>query len=164
MSVEEIWKPIVGYEGLYSVSTLGAVRNDKTNKILKPRVHKRGYRNVCLCKPGLHKNCTVHRLVAIAFIPNPLHKKEVDHRDRNRANNHIENLRWSTRSENASNNNALGYYFDKRAGKWKAQTLHNGKYINIGLYDTESEARVAYLDKVKEIKGEFAQPSQINDE
>ncbi len=157
----ETWQQITDYEGFYSVSTFGSIRNDKTNKILKQKVTKRGYHGLMLKKPGLRKDFRVHRLVASAFIPNPLHKKDVDHRDRDRSNNNVENLRWSTRSENMSNNAAMGCYFIKDTKRWRARIKHNGQPIHIGTYSTKSEARAAYLSKAKELKGEFAQPSHV---
>ena len=84
----EIWKDVENYEGLYQVSNLGRVRSlDRDiyyqngtfhshikGKILVPCLNKYGYANVNLCKNGKRKNITVHRLVALAFIPNPENK------------------------------------------------------------------------------------------
>ncbi len=153
----ETWKPIAGYEGMYRVSDFGSVWSKKINRNMKFGVTNRGYYDVGLKKAGLRKALSVHRLVALAFIANPLHKKQVDHIDRNKMNNHVENLRWATASENQSNNNYKGYTLIKRTGKWQTQINHNGKVIHIGRYATKSEARAAYLAKAKELKGEFAQ-------
>ena len=112
--MNEIWKDIEGYEGLYQVSNLGRVRslNRITNgkfgnrslclrkgRILKPRKISL-YTGVYLSKNGHVKNYTIHRLVAQAFIPNPQNKLEVNHIDGNKLNNKVDNLEWATRSEN----------------------------------------------------------------
>lgn len=89
----------------YSVSRLGNVRNDKTGRILKPGI-TRGYLRVCLCKNGEHKNYRVHRLVAEAFIPNPLGLPQVNHIDENKLNNRAENLEWCTIQYNQEYSNA----------------------------------------------------------
>ena len=69
--MQEIWKPIKGYEGLYEVSNFGRIKN-RHNKILKPRVYDRRYLYVILYKKGKYKNYRVHRIVAQTFIPNLL--------------------------------------------------------------------------------------------
>lgn len=99
----EEWRDIQGYEGLYQVSNNGRVRslarNSTKGKILCQAV-KRGYSHVCLSKDNKKKHFAVHRLVALAFIPNPSKKPEVNHIDGNRSNNNIANLEWVTRAEN----------------------------------------------------------------
>lgn len=105
--MEEIWKDIVGYEGLYQVSNLGRVkslekmagRSNRKEKILTQR-KIRGYFIAHLGSCNKFKNVAVHRLVSIAFIPNPENKPCVNHIDGNKENNHVENLEWCTRSEN----------------------------------------------------------------
>ena len=109
----EIWKDIPNYEGYYQASNLGRIRSiDRTltrsddrkvritGKILTPYNEGHGYRMVDLCKNGIKQKCRVHRLVAMAFIPNPLNKREVDHINFIRDDNRVENLRWATSKEN----------------------------------------------------------------
>lgn len=98
--MNEIYKDIKNYEDLYEVSDTGLVRNKVSGKILKPGRNKCGYLYVNLCKDGKYKSIRVHRLVAEAFIPNLDNKPEVDHIDKNRSNNNVDNLRWVNHQEN----------------------------------------------------------------
>lgn len=115
-SIKEIWKPVVGYEGLYEVSSLGRVKAcERTilcqnqvcqferiypEKLLSFQYLAYGYTQAFLSKDGISKGYLVHRLVAQAFIPNPDNKPEVNHKDRNARNNELSNLEWSTKQEN----------------------------------------------------------------
>lgn len=99
--VEEIWKPIKGYEGLYEISNWGRVKSlnyHHTGKprLLRPKVDKYGYLVVCFCKDGKRKYFFVHRLVAQSFIPNPDNLPQVNHKDENKKNNNADNLEWCT--------------------------------------------------------------------
>ena len=97
--MQEIFKDIEGYEDLYQVSNLGNVKSyywNKQGKILTPRIHSAGYERVTLSK----KDYFIHRLVAKAFIDNPNNKREVNHINGNKADNRLENLEWTTPSEN----------------------------------------------------------------
>lgn len=108
--MKEIWKDIEGYEGYYQVSSLGRVksltRKDSLNRTRKGKVLKpfddnnKGYLLVDLVKFGKSKTVKVHRLVANAFIPNPLNKPQVNHDDGDKKNNNAKNLEWATREEN----------------------------------------------------------------
>ena len=102
---KEIWRPIPEYENRYEVSNWGRVRSIK---ILKPFRDRNGYLKYLLSNPGKVKSYFIHRLVALAFIPNPENKPEVNHIDGNKQNNCADNLIFVTRSENmkhAYNNN-----------------------------------------------------------
>ena len=102
----EIFRPVPTYEALYQVSNLGRVKRSYKNgktKILNHKLNTTGYHQVSLYKNCERKMMQVHRLVAIAFIPNPDNKEQVDHIDLNINNNQLDNLRWATRSENCKN-------------------------------------------------------------
>lgn len=115
MSEKEIWKDVVGYEGVYEVSNMGRVkrvgkyRNQcaewDSNHILRPGHKDNEYLFVNLSKEGKNKIKYVHRLVAEAFLPNPKNKATVNHIDGDRTNNVVENLEWATYKEN--NNHSL---------------------------------------------------------
>lgn len=106
--MEEIWKDIEGYEGLYQVSNLGNVRSLdnivncnggkrlRKGGLLKPIIDYDGYNRVTLYGNRKKKNYFVHRLVAQAFIPNPDNLPCINHKDEVKTNNHYFNLEWCT--------------------------------------------------------------------
>lgn len=103
--MNEIWKDINGYDGLYQVSNLGRVKSLNYNHTRKEKIRKLhvvawGYLQVTLCKNGECKNPLVHQLVAEAFLPNPKNLPEVNHKDENKSNNCVDNLEWVTHKEN----------------------------------------------------------------
>lgn len=108
--MSEIWKDVPGYEGLYQVSNLGRVKRlplgkqwpyRRTHNNIRKQHIKNGYYQVNLSKENEVKWICVHRLVALAFIPNPNNLPCINHRDENKLNNNIENLEWCTYSYNA---------------------------------------------------------------
>ena len=102
MQTIEQWQPVSGYEGLYEVSSLGRVKSlwFGKEKILKPNKDKYGYLQVNLYKDRKMKSFKIHRLVATAFIPNPLGLPEINHLDENKANNVVGNIEWASRWRN----------------------------------------------------------------
>lgn len=96
---DEVWMDIPGYEGLYQVSNLGNIYSARNKKLLAAS-KQTTYSVVCLSKAGKQKCFGVHRLVALAFIPNPENKPHVNHINCNRHDNRVENLEWVTRDEN----------------------------------------------------------------
>lgn len=100
--IMEVWKDVVGYEG-YQVSSHGRIKSFKKNKpcIRRQWPHYRGYLMVGLSNNNIRKCFKTHRLVAVAFVENPLNKKQVNHIDGDKKNNHFKNLEWVTNQENS---------------------------------------------------------------
>lgn len=98
----EQWRPVVGYEDMYIVSNTGRVMSNLSGlwHELKPQINSCGYYLVNLGHKGHTKRTAVHRIVANAFIPREQGKKQVNHKDGDKLNNHVENLEWCTCSEN----------------------------------------------------------------
>lgn len=114
--MKEIWKPILGYEDYYEVSSLGRVRRVKggagatAGRILRPGKDGGGYRIVILYKKGISKTLKVSRLVLIAFAGLPAPGKECNHKNGIKADDKLENLEWVTSSENSLHKcRILGY-------------------------------------------------------
>lgn len=110
----ELWKDIPGYEGLYQVSSLGKVKrlfneyHNAEEHILRPskmggNSGKGDYQFISLSKNNIVKNNYIHRLVGLAFIPNPDNLPQIDHINQNKLDNRVENLRWVSRSQNHLN-------------------------------------------------------------
>ncbi len=111
----EQWKEIIGYEGRYEVSDCGNVRSlicystkrkayilRKHPRLLRPNTTHDGYKRVTLSKEGKMKSFTVHRLVAMAFLPNTDNAPAVNHKDEDITNNHVSNLEWCTNKYNSN--------------------------------------------------------------
>ena len=130
MDTKEIWKDIKGYEGLYQVSSLGNVKSfhRDNEKLLSQRMQVKGYLTVILRKNGEQKNKLVHRLVAEAFISNPLNKPQINHKDGNKKNNFVENLEWNTCAENIHHAMKMGLSKDRNRAVY--QYSIDGNLIN----------------------------------
>ena len=96
----EEWRTIGIVNGIYSVSNMGKVRNNRTGLLLKPIKMVKGYVKVNLKVDGKEINAQIHRLVATAFIPNPESKPEVNHKNGVHDDNRLSNLEWVTQEEN----------------------------------------------------------------
>jgi len=156
---QEIWKDIKDYEGIYQVSNLGKVKSldridsggrFRPEKILKQNNNK-GYLKVTLCKNKSVKYPNVHRLVALAFIPNPDNKLQVNHKDENKKNNCVDNLDWVTAKENAN----YGTRIDKIVSHidYKESTKNNdysamAKLVDRSKVDYHSPAHIAHRIKM----------------
>lgn len=155
--MKEVWRSVVDYEGFYKVSSKGRVRS--LNRVVKnsrpgtTRIHKgkilkpgtiNGYKHVILCANGKTKRESVHRLVANAFIKNDLGKPCINHKDRDRGNNCVENLEWCSYSENTR------HY--RKMDKWEqvGEKNNNAKLTNKSVLkirrlnkDGESQKNIA---------------------
>lgn len=161
------WKWIPNYEGKYMISDEGDVRSvareaprrDGTTrivheKILRPSYHKAGYPQVVLCKNGKTKSWPVHKLMAITWlghVPSGF-DEVVDHIDNNPKNNNLSNLQITTHSHNCTKDkNPRGYSYHKKNGTYVVSYTRNKKRTYVGSFETETEARAAYLKAISEI-------------
>ena len=153
---EEIWKPVVGYEGLYEVSSLGRVRSldryDGRNHFIKGRILKlndggRGYLDVQLCSNGKVKHHLVHRMVAESFIQNPDNLPQVNHRDENPSNDNVDNLEWCDAKYNINYGTGLTRAIDTK--------LRNGTYTGLSEKEYRRKYREEHRDHLNEWKREY---------
>lgn len=130
--MKEVWKDIEGYEGIYQISNLGAVKslarvdakgNNRVEKILKGIPTSDGYLRVHLCINTKRIKKPIHRLVAETFIPNPDNKPQVNHIDEDKTNNTLDNLEWVTAKENVNHGTAIS----RRA--YKQRLSQKGKVV-----------------------------------
>lgn len=133
--MNEIFKDIKNYEDLYEVSDTGLVRNKVSGKILKPSKDKYGYLRVKLYKDGIRKTIRIHRLVAEAFLPNPLNLPQVNHIDENKSNNNVENLEFC----------GCQYNIDYSKSKPVCQYSLDGRLLNIYKSAYEAERQTGVL-------------------
>lgn len=153
--MSEVWKPIKGYEGIYEVSNLGRVRSlprmltDSKGrrhpvpmKILREHDRK-GYVGYRLCNGPATAEFSAHRLVAMAFIPNPDNLPVVNHRDENPRNNHVDNLEWCTIQYNTKYGNGIAKQVASMTYKTREveQLSINGEHI--AYFKSLSEASKA---------------------
>lgn len=143
--MEELWKDIVGYEGRYQVSSFGRVRSVSRivnrprgttrlveSKVLSLQKNKFGYLRILLIdKNHKAKTCSVHRLVALTFIPNPNNLPMVNHKDENKENNSVENLEWCDAAYNTSYGTAIQRRSEKRRRKVEMIDKYSGKTLKV---------------------------------
>ena len=146
MSENEVWKDVVGYEGLYQVSDRGNVYSvERLNsrgykiggRIMKPNYRRDGYLTVDLHSNGKRRTKKIHRLVAEAFIPNPNNLPEVNHMDENKTNNELSNLEWCTRKHNNNHGTIIERSAQARSKKVRAVNVETGEVLT---FSSVSEA------------------------
>jgi len=153
--MQEIWKDVSGYEGIYQVSNIGRVKSlqrtftlhdgrpqTKPKRILKQATSHKGYKIVKLCKIGEEHTCQVHRLVAEAFIPNPMNLPQVNHKDENKSSNAVENLEWCTNDYNVSYGTGRLRGIQKRINGKKSKPVlqFNSNGISLAEFPSVDEA------------------------
>lgn len=140
--MNEVWKDIIGYEGLYQISNLGQVKRD--GRILKQNLDGRGYLGLALSKNGKAKTNRIHKLVAWHFVGGFNEGLQVNHIDGNKQNNKSTNLEWVTHKENAIHAVNTGLTKLKKRGqhsrfKGAIQLSSDGfGYIAFGRYDIKN--------------------------
>lgn len=162
--MQEIWKDVKGYEGLYQVSNLGNVKSLNYKRTGKERNLKlsndgHGYLRVALLKDGIQKTKRVHKLVAESFLN---HKASgmvevVDHINNNQKDNRLSNLRLTTNRDNVSKHTRktyskyTGVTWCKRSKRWLSRIRIEGKQKHLGSFKCEIKAHYAYQEALKEV-------------
>lgn len=138
MSESVTWRDVAGFDGLYKVSNRGNVYSverisSQGNKCggftLKPAIASIGYLQVKLYENGIRKHKYIHRIVAEAFIPNPNNYPEINHKDENKTNNHVENLEWCTRKYNVNFGTAIERAAQTQSKKVRAVNVETGEVL-----------------------------------
>ena len=148
--------PIPEFSDYYLVSDTGKVFSKHTNKVMTPKLSKMGYYRVTLCNNGFKKTFGVHRLVALAFVPNPNSKPTVNHINEIKTDNRVSNLEWATTAE--QNTHGTRIERAKAHTDYKARNINYkqvaAKHDYIKLASLNRKATVVYRNG-KEI-GKFA--------
>jgi len=144
-NLNEIWKPITNYEGLYEISNTGRVKSIRKNKILK-RSNVTSYFRVILAKGNKKYTLSAHRLVAEAFIPNPHNKPQVNHINGIKNDNRVENLEWVTQFENMKHAIEMGLLNAPKGGnhyKAKLSTQQINEIKNLFTNNTYTRMQLS---------------------
>jgi hypothetical protein len=141
----EVFKDIKGYEGNYAISNLGRVYSRKHQGLMKIEVNNNGYYEVTLCNKK-HKSYRIHRLIGEHFIDNPNNHPMIDHIDRNRLNNKIENLRWCDAKTNSNNRDVV---INRKGCICKAI---DKRKVNDNIYEYTYYRVIYYKDNKKQSK------------
>ena len=135
--MEEIWKDVKGYEGIYRISNLGRIKSLKRFNVPQDRLlnqvslNNKGYHTVMLSANGSPKRFLIHRLIAISFIPNPNNKPYINHIDGNPLNNSISNLEWCTQKENMVHASLTGLLNNVRPKGKDNKNYKHGRKVRI---------------------------------
>lgn len=154
----EQWRPIPGYDYLYEVSNYGRVRGifnrkelihgKKLGNIKRPTISPSGYYTIMLWRKNKPASIKVHRLVALAFIPNPENKRTVNHKNGIKLDNRLENLEWATHKENNLHARSNGLYPTPKSGEDSySSKLTNQDVIEIRIL-AENGVRAQTISKV----------------
>jgi hypothetical protein len=137
------YEPLKGFEKLYAINRDGSVWSLFSNKQVKPNLGTWGYYDIRLSKNGSRKTCKLHRLLAQQFIPNPDNFRYIDHINRIRTDNRLENLRWVScrqNNNNRSDNVEHNYITINSCGNYKVAFYVNKKMKYFGTYKILEEA------------------------
>ena len=153
-----IFVDVIGFEGLYEVSNYGRFRNKKLNKIINGTISQNRYIKISLHKDKKLYIKRSHRLVYYSFFPNKIDGLVINHKDLNKLNNRLDNLEEISYRENASHyyksqqktSKYIGVSYIKTVNEWRCNIRINGKMITRRGFKDEEEARIGYLELLKE--------------
>jgi len=165
MDYSEIWKDLIELDNYYQVSNFGRIKRKQRvvkssinpsgrkikEKIMNQQDNGKGYKQIYVCINTKRKVFYIHRLVAKYFLKETKDKKQVNHKDMDKSNNHYMNLEWCTAQENSTHaangiasRSVFGYKGVKRADskveKYVSRLTYQGKEIYLGVYETVIEA------------------------
>ena len=153
--MKEVWTDVKHYDGLYKVKKYGRVWSCNNNKYLAIHTKSNGYQFVQLYKNGKMRNEYLHRLVALAFIPNPNNLPQVNHKDENKLNNYVDNLEWcdckynnnygTARQRSVTTKKEQGFY-ERKSKEWK--TSENPAIKNPKVRGKNSYAKSVTCDGI----------------
>ena len=157
----EIWKDILGYNGMYQISDLGRAKSlcGAKERVLKPALISSGYLAICIRKDKIQKTFTIHKLVAIAFLNHKPCKQKlvVNHVNFDKSDNRAVNLEIVTTRENTnrkhikSTSKYTGVYWDKIYKRWRSSIIVNKKTKHLGRFINEYDAHLAYQTALSEL-------------
>ncbi len=164
-NIQEVWTPIIGYQGLYEVSNLGRIKSLQTGSgsgrrksvdgILSPTIKSNGYFSVMLYKDTISKSFYIHRLVGICFLGNSI--LQINHKDKDKLNNNLSNLefvsnRYNTNHRFNNTNKSSSFRGVRKSGNsFMARILINGKRIYLGSFKNEKDASDAYENALNNV-------------
>lgn len=169
------WRDCIGFSDYYSVSNNGDVYSKRNKRLLKPKKSKSGYLRVGLSVHGKVKMESIHRLVALAFIPNPDNKPTVNHINEIKTDNRVENLEWATNAEQNIHGTRIERavkhtnYYDRNinyaivASKhdYKRNDMCNRQFVKV--YDTKENHIGDFLSQRLAAKYTNVSPSQVSE-
>ena len=164
---EVVFKEIEGFPS-YLIGNNGSVFSKKSNRFLKPVMQKNGYKHIELSNEGGPKQFAVHRLVAMAFVPNPNNYPIINHKDQNKGNNVSNNLEWCTYKYNSNYADCqkrkaanINYFSEKQIANRKTFKNRNGK--KTAQLTTSGELVAHFPSSMEAFRSTGINPSHIQE-
>lgn len=161
---KEEYRDVVGLEDYFQISNLGNVFSKRSNRILKQSTSGAGYKVFTAKVNGISLNESVHRMVAMAFLPNELNKPYVNHKDGCKTNNMLSNLEWVTASENSAHALSTGLRNRKltadQVREIRTSKLSQRKLGEIYGIDQANVSRIKRRESYKDVPDTASQASQ----
>jgi hypothetical protein len=144
----EVWKDVVGYEGKYKISNFARVYSEVRKNLLNPSKNKlTGYYQIPFGDRKNRKSFRLHRVVAQAFIPNPFNKKEVNHKNKDKEDNKVDNLEWMNAWENQAHRHGI-----KTWNNWQGRIASQDYSVARRKMKGFSEKIIPMLEKIVPLK------------
>jgi hypothetical protein len=165
----EEYKPVKDFETIYEVSNKGKMKYINGGNVVKTFINKHGYEQVVLINGTKRKYVSIHQLVAEAFLEKVEGKTEIDHRNCDKSNNDVSNLRYCSHQENCRNKKMMitnksgvkGVNWCKIMKMWRARIKIDNKRIHLGFYNDIEDARKARVERAIKEFGEFINECEL---